>query len=228
MPVTLACPLTITFPPLPLHALLRPLCLALQVEIGGDCQSTDGSEPSMEHVAGVVNCSRGYEMWLLSEAKKRNPAIRTYALSWGVPYHINNGTYFGPDEWRYQTEFASCVRTQLGFDIDYIGVWNERPWGSESYVIGLRETLDAAGFTNTAIVIPDGGGPEAIVSAAASNSTFKDAISVVGLHYPCNHPCPTVESEIGKRYWASEDFSTVADWAGAACWGRILNQVRRV
>jgi hypothetical protein len=100
----------------------------------------------------------------------------------------------------------------------------ERYWGGEDYVIGLRQTLDAAGFTGTKIVIPDGGGPEAIVTAAAANSTFRDAIDVVGLHYPCNHPCPTVESEIGKDYWASEDYSTVADWAGAGCWGRLLSQ----
>ena len=27
-----------------------------------------------------------------------------------------------------------------------------------------------------------------------------------------------------KTLWANEDFSTVADWAGAGCWGRTLNQ----
>lgn len=33
---------------------------------------------------------------------------------------------------------------------------------------------------------------------------------------------------MGKLYWSSEDFSTVANWAGGGCWGRILNQVRVV
>lgn len=28
----------------------------------------------------------------------------------------------------------------------------------------------------------------------------------------------------GKKYWANEDYSTVATWEGAGCWGRSLNQ----
>ena len=28
----------------------------------------------------------------------------------------------------------------------------------------------------------------------------------------------------GLKYWSSEDYSTVGDWAGAGCWGRLLNQ----
>ena len=31
-------------------------------------------------------------------------------------------------------------------------------------------------------------------------------------------------ADLGWRYWASEDYSTVADWAGAGCWGRLLNE----
>ena len=32
--------------------------------------------------------------------------------------------------------------------------------------------------------------------------------------------------KIGKqtRFWASEELSTVADWGGAGCWGRMINQ----
>lgn len=26
------------------------------------------------------------------------------------------------------------------------------------------------------------------------------------------------------KFWSSEDYSTVADWAGAGCWGRSLSQ----
>ena len=29
---------------------------------------------------------------------------------------------------------------------------------------------------------------------------------------------------LGKKYWSSEDYSTVGNWDGAACWGRLLNQ----
>src|SRR5215472_12905584 len=36
----------------------------LKVEIGGDTNSTDGSESSVEHARGSVNCGAGYEWWL--------------------------------------------------------------------------------------------------------------------------------------------------------------------
>ena len=56
----------------------------LKVEIGGDSQSTDGTEASHAHYRDDLNCHRGYEWWLLEEATKRNPKIVTYALSWAV------------------------------------------------------------------------------------------------------------------------------------------------
>lgn len=59
-----------------------------QVEIGGDGQGTCGSEASHMRgpAAGDANFSRGFAWWLISEAKRRNPEIVTYALpeSWPV------------------------------------------------------------------------------------------------------------------------------------------------
>ena len=51
----------------------------LKVEMGGDADATEGSEPS--HVHGpddVPNFDRGYEWWLMKEAKARNPDIKLY------------------------------------------------------------------------------------------------------------------------------------------------------
>jgi hypothetical protein len=42
----------------------------LKVEIGGDDQSTDGSESSHMHEPWDENYNRGYEWWLMKEAKK--------------------------------------------------------------------------------------------------------------------------------------------------------------
>lgn len=42
-------------------------------------------------------------------------------------------------------------------------------------------------------------------------------------HYPCKRTSSET-LELGLDYWASEDYSTVADWAGAGCWGRSINQ----
>jgi hypothetical protein len=112
-------------------------------------------------------------------------------------------------------------------------------------VVELRAGLDAAGFNATRIVIPDGGGPKAILSVAEGNATFANAIDVVGLHYPCDQPCSGIITSIDKkyasfpfvvldtapsvyhgracRYWASEDWWSDPNWAGAGCWGRRMN-----
>ena len=57
----------------------------LKIEIGGDTQSTDGTETSHMHSRDDLNCNRGYGGWLAAEAKARNPDIKVWSLSWGVP-----------------------------------------------------------------------------------------------------------------------------------------------
>jgi hypothetical protein len=44
----------------------------LKVEIGADVNSTDGSEPSFMRTPSDYEANRGYEWWLMEEAKKRN------------------------------------------------------------------------------------------------------------------------------------------------------------
>jgi galactosylceramidase len=48
----------------------------LKVEIGGDAQSTDGAESSHMHTPYEEDYRRGYEWFLMNEAKKRNPDIK--------------------------------------------------------------------------------------------------------------------------------------------------------
>ena len=63
-----------------------------KIEIGGDGQSTNGAEASHQHTRGDLNFERGYEFWLAKEAKKRNPRVAVYGLSWAAPGWINNGS----------------------------------------------------------------------------------------------------------------------------------------
>ena len=73
----------------------------LKVEIGGDTNSTSGAEKSHKHTATDLNCNRGYEWWLMEQAKARNPGIKLAALSWGAPGWIGNGTFFSTDMVNY-------------------------------------------------------------------------------------------------------------------------------
>ena len=61
----------------------------LKLEIGGDTQSTDGTETSHMHFRGDLGCKRGYEGWLAKEAKAVSPlriscASPKLAALWGL------------------------------------------------------------------------------------------------------------------------------------------------
>lgn len=197
----------------------------IKVEIGGDGQSTDGTEASHKHTREDLSCQRPYEFWLLQEARRRNPDIQTYVLSWASPAWVGNQTgYYSDDEIAYHVSWLECTKQWDIGTINYIGNWNERPWGTANWTKKYRAAMDAAGFQDTKIIIPDGGDVGGIESAMASDSAFEASIAGIGVHYPCNRPQPAVISQYGKKYWSSEDYSTVGDWAGAACWGRVLNQ----
>jgi hypothetical protein len=49
----------------------------LKVEIGGDARSADGSESSHMHEPDDENYNRGYEWWLMKEAKKVEKNTKT-------------------------------------------------------------------------------------------------------------------------------------------------------
>eukprot|EP00041_Stephanoeca_diplocostata_P003381 m.33960 g.33960 ORF g.33960 m.33960 type:complete len:274 (-) comp14276_c0_seq1:2890-3711(-) len=137
----------------------------LKIEIGGDVQSTDGTEASHMHNRQDLSCIRGYESWLAQEAKKRNPAIILYGLSWGVPgwvgdnvtSNVTHATYFSDDNLEYQVAWVRCMNDTFGLPIDYLGIWNEMSWGSVDYVVRLKQALEDNGFTQTKLVLPDGG-----------------------------------------------------------------------
>ncbi len=68
-----------------------------KVEIGADMDSTDGAESSHSHTASDQNYNRGYEWWLMEQAKARNPNIKFAALAWGAPAWVGNGNYWSQD-----------------------------------------------------------------------------------------------------------------------------------
>lgn len=196
----------------------------LKVEIGGDSQSTDGTEASHMHDSETVDLNTGYEWWLMKEAKARNPDIKLYGLAWAFPGWVGNhsGSPFDfPDlTARYLVEWVSGAKKQYDLDIDYLGIWNERSSDSV-FVQTLRKALNAAGITGTKIVVKDGGND--ICNDLAKDKAYRDAVDIVGLHYPSDFKDYSVCQSLGKPIWSSEESSSYDDMNGAACWGRIIN-----
>jgi Glycosyl hydrolase family 59/Ricin-type beta-trefoil lectin domain len=184
----------------------------LKAEIGGDTNSTDGSESSIEHASGSVNCNNGYEWWLMEQAKALNPGIRLYGLAWGAPGWIGGGNFWSTDMINYLVSWLHCASSH-GLTINYLGGWNERGY-TISWYEQLRSTLNADGYSAVQIVGADS--DWSIASDIASNSAFANAVSIIGVHYPCQggdggnaDTCPgnSTATGTGKPLWASENGS---------------------
>jgi galactosylceramidase len=201
----------------------------LKVEIPGDAQSTDGSESSHMHTREDLSCTRGYETWLLREAKRRNPSIITYGLSWAVPRWVGDGTgngtgFFSGDNILYHVKWLECVRDASNVVIDLLGNWNEKPMGPTSYIVDLRAALDAANFSSTTIALMDSDySINNVVAEAVADPAFNASFGSIGRHYACDTPYPSIESVLHKPFWSTEDSSAANDWSGASCWARLLN-----
>jgi hypothetical protein len=184
----------------------------LKVEIGGDTNSTDGSESSHMHTASATDCNTGYEWWLMEQAKALNPNILLYGLAWGAPGWIGGGNFWSTDMINYLVSWLGCAKSH-GLTINYLGGWNERGYNISWYE-QLRSTLNADGYSGVQIVGADS--DWSIASDIASNSTFANAVSIIGVHYPCAggdggsaDTCTgnATATSTGKPLWASENGS---------------------
>ncbi|XP_055013798.1 galactocerebrosidase [Boleophthalmus pectinirostris] len=197
----------------------------LKVEIGGDAQTTDGTEPSHMHYEDDENYYRGYEWWLMKEAKKRNPNITLIGLPWAFPGWVGHGKnwpYDFPDiTASYVVKWILGAKQYHDLEIQYIGIWNERSFDSK-YIKLLRYTLDKQGLEHVRIVASDNQW-EPIALNVLKDPELSAAVDVIGAHYPgTNTVLDALKTQ--KQLWSSEDYSTFNDEVGGGCWARILNQ----
>ncbi|WP_410670057.1 ricin-type beta-trefoil lectin domain protein [Amycolatopsis sp. cmx-4-68] len=186
----------------------------LKVEMGGDTNSTSGAEPSHAHFRGDLDCNRGYEWWLMEQAKARNPGIKLVGLPWGAPGWIGNGTFFSNDLTGYYLSWLGCAK-QHGLTIDYLtSVQNEKQWSAD-WTVTLRNALNANGYNAVKIISGDSWpGDWGPASAISSNTAYRNATDVLSAHYTCgylsaqtscNVPADVVNT--GKTLWSSENGS---------------------
>jgi hypothetical protein len=182
----------------------------LKLEIGGDANSTDGAEPSVEHTAGNINCNAGYEFAIAKEALAVNPNLKLYGLQWGAPGWVGqNGSLFTSSDIKYLVDWLGCARLN-GLTINYLGSWNERdPDGYADWYHSLRTALNAGGYQNVQIVAADGAGGDGWEYTASPD------VAILGAHDNCGYPTGTLGPQTkctstsaalksGKPLWGSE------------------------
>ena len=206
----------------------------LKLEIGGDANSSDGAEPSVEHSQGQIDCQSGYEWWLAKQALARNPRIKLYGLQWAAPGWVSS--IWSQADIGYVIDWLNCAKSH-GLTISYLGGWNEHGFNIHWFE-SMRRALDVHGYSSVRLVAADAH-PRAgrylpatawrVAAAAARHPAFRAAISVLGAHDTCGIPtlgyrCESTPAarQLGRPLWESE-LGTLDGNTGAANLARSIN-----
>ncbi len=195
----------------------------VKVEIGGDVNSTDATEPSHARTKEEflkpepAYYQRGYEWMIMEEARKRNPAIFLDCLEWGCPGWIGNGKYYSQDNADYIVLYLKGARQYHSLRLDYTGIWNEKQPDYE-WIKLLRRTLDNSGLNDIKIIAPDFFNWD-IADAMLKDKELYNAVYAIGIHYnerPGNKQYASSEIAISlnKSLRNSEGGPWRGDWDG--------------
>ena len=199
----------------------------LKVEIGGGENSTCGSEPS--HVITREELAnpkpRGYEFWLMAEARKRNPHIILDCLPWAFPHWV--GQRFSADSAEWLAAFFTVARRDYGLEVDWLAAAQNEAGTDLNWICKqVRPTLDAHGFGKVKLQAPDDCQKFwEIFDQWEKNPEADRLISAVGYHYidgrepwqidqKAGREATEKAKRSGKPLWASEEWSR-----GGGSWG---------
>jgi galactosylceramidase len=187
------------------------------VEIAGDGNSTQGTEPTHMRTRTEENYSRGYEWWLMVEAKKRNPALTLDACAWSAPGWVGdgprntNGNFWSQDMCDYYVKWIKGLKTDYGLTLDAIGCRNERG-ENINWVNTFRTTLNNNGLKDVRIHAFDSPGNATAwnwVTQMRTDNALNAAMDIVGNHcLPDTQMPPAVRAtidQLAKPVWNTEE-----------------------
>jgi galactosylceramidase len=183
---------------------------ALLVEVPGDGNSTQGSEPSHMHSGKDENYSRGYEWWIMSEAKKRNPSMTLDANVWGCPKWVGNNNFWSQDMCDYNVKWIKGLKRVYGLDLNAIGCRNEKGV-NEDYVKKFRTTLNNNGLSNVKIHGFDNWGKDKFdwCKDMMTDSVLRASVDIMSAHTLSEVSTPpdviTLSEKLNKPIWNSEE-----------------------
>ncbi|AQQ08601.1 O-Glycosyl hydrolase [Sedimentisphaera cyanobacteriorum] len=211
-----------------------------KAEMGGSTSSTSGAEPThaitREELDSPV--SRGYEFWMMREAKDRNSEIMLGCLPWAYPYWVNGEECIScfccptQDAADYYVSFLDLAADEWGLSFDFIGApQNEKnmeyPQDLDWIANTLKPTLVEAGY-DLPIIAPDGGYHALdVFDHLGDDPAYDEVIEYVGVHRPIQKDRMPTQSMInsGKTLWDSEDSAGTGYWSGAKGIVQRMNQM---
>ena len=213
----------------------------LKVEIGGGENSTCGSEPS--HVIRREELAhpkaRGYEFWLMREARNRNPHVILDCLPWSYPGWIRGR--FSQDATDWFAAFLQVARQQYGMEVNWVSAAQNENGTDRNWIVdSLRPTLNARDFRSVRLQAPDcDKGFWQVFDEFEKDPAYREAVEAVGYHYlngrepwdidQVSHRDTTPKARAsGKQLWASEEWSMSGgtwDGTGAMFLARLINKL---
>jgi len=213
----------------------------LKVEIGGGENSTCGSEPSHAVTRDELAHpkARGYEFWLMHEARGRNPRVMLDCLPWCYPGWIRGR--FSQDATDWFVAFLEVARKQYGMEVDWLAAAQNENGTDRNWIVqSVRPTLDRKGFRSVKIQAPDCDKQYwAVFDEFENDPAYRRAVEAVGYHYvngrepwqidQVSHRDTTPKAKAsGKQLWASEEWSMSGgtwDGTGALFLARLINKL---
>ena len=162
------------------------------------------------HSRNDENYYRGYEWWLMREAKNRNPAITLDANAWSAPNWVGNNSFWSQDMCDYYAKWIKGLKTVHGLDLDATGCRNEKGV-SKDFVKKLRATLNANGLQQVKVHAFDNWGKTKFdfVKDMATDAELRSAVDILSARTMSELPVPddvkTLVKEMNKPIWNSEE-----------------------
>jgi len=182
----------------------------LLVEVPGDGNSTQGAEPSHMHSRHDLNFGRGYEWWLMSEAKKRNRELTLDACAWGCPGWVGDGSFWSQDMCDYYVKWIQGLKSVYGLDLTAIGCRNEKGVDLE-FAKRFRATLNANGLSRVRLHGFDNWGEHKFDWATNlnSDSDLRKSVDILSNHtlfeMPASPEVQLMAADLDKPIWNSEE-----------------------
>ena len=206
----------------------------LKVEIGGDVNSTCGTEPSHARTREEFKnpkteyFQRGYEWWLMKEAKKRNPAIFLDCLEWGAPGWIGDGNYYSKDNIDYIIAFIKGAKQYHDLNIDFTGIWNERMYNIQ-FIKDLRKALNDNGLQSVKLVAADLCCHQQwqIADDMKQDEELTKSIDIIGDHYierDRAYNSSDNAKSFGLPIWNNEGGPWKGDWSAFEYLAKMYNR----
>ena len=134
----------------------------------------------------------------MEQAKARNPTIKLYALAWGAPGWIGNGTFFSTDMINYYRQLARLREEQPRSDHRLPRRLERARLQQDLVREASRSTLNSRGYSAVQIVADDTSW--AIADDRGQRPRLRRRRQIVGAHYPCGYRRSASDlPELGQR-----------------------------